>query len=211
VIFRREEWFKVFLHETIHNLGLDFSAMDITSSYRLIQDMFAVDANVEIYEAYAETWARMMNVFFISFLYSVDKEQFVVNARRFMTFEAAHCTLQTVKVLDFMGLRYDQFLTRDPLVKTAYREHTNVLAYFVITMILINNYSVFLKWCFSNNGGSLMQFKRTQPNVKEFIRLIGSLRGSVSKRVHCMEDVFHETKNKTFLQKNLRMTVLELG
>ena len=29
LIFRKEEWFKVFVHETFHNLGLDFSDMSI--------------------------------------------------------------------------------------------------------------------------------------------------------------------------------------
>ena len=27
-VFRKEEWFKVFIHETFHSLGLDFSSMD---------------------------------------------------------------------------------------------------------------------------------------------------------------------------------------
>ena len=31
-IYRKEEWFKVFCHESMHNLGLDFSSMDDTIS-----------------------------------------------------------------------------------------------------------------------------------------------------------------------------------
>ena len=31
VIFRREEWFKVLIHETFHNYGLDFSDLIINS------------------------------------------------------------------------------------------------------------------------------------------------------------------------------------
>ena len=40
VVFRKEEWFKVLIHETFHNLGLDFSSMDSESSRQFILKLF---------------------------------------------------------------------------------------------------------------------------------------------------------------------------
>jgi hypothetical protein len=42
VVFRKEEWFKVFIHETFHNFGLDFSDMNNSDAHKCILDIFKV-------------------------------------------------------------------------------------------------------------------------------------------------------------------------
>ena len=54
---------------------------------------------------------------------------------------------------------------------TLYKEKTNVLSYYVIKTILINNYQGFLLWCKTNNF-SLLQFKKTVANLKEYCNFI---------------------------------------
>jgi hypothetical protein len=39
-LYREEEWFKVLIHETFHNLGLDFSEVDDKSSRNAILKIF---------------------------------------------------------------------------------------------------------------------------------------------------------------------------
>jgi len=66
-IFREEEWFKVLLHETFHNMGLDFSGMqDIyhTFTKEKILDIFSVESDVNLFETYCEIWGETMNVLF---------------------------------------------------------------------------------------------------------------------------------------------------
>ena len=70
VIYRKEEWFKVFMHETFHNFGLDFSDMNNDICTRDILNIFPIDSKVNLYESYAEFWAEIMNALFCSFLKS---------------------------------------------------------------------------------------------------------------------------------------------
>jgi hypothetical protein len=70
MLYRMEEWFKVFIHETFHSLGLDFSQMDNTESNREIVQMFpgcSRDLDVRLYETYCEMWAEILNVMFIAY------------------------------------------------------------------------------------------------------------------------------------------------
>jgi hypothetical protein len=64
IVYRKEEWFKVFIHETMHNYGLDFSEMDINGANALLHKMFTIQKNVKLYESYCEIWARIMNIVF---------------------------------------------------------------------------------------------------------------------------------------------------
>jgi len=69
VVFRKEEWFKVFIHETFHNFALDFSDMNNNDAHKCILDIFKVNSNVNLYEAYTEFWAEIMNALFCSFFF----------------------------------------------------------------------------------------------------------------------------------------------
>jgi len=68
IVYRKEEWFKVFIHETMHNYGLDFSVLDdMLKPNKKLQSIFSVQTDVKIFESYCEMWARVMNVFFESY------------------------------------------------------------------------------------------------------------------------------------------------
>jgi hypothetical protein len=79
VLFRSEEWFKVFIHETFHSLGIDFSQMDVEESNRQITQMFlgcTPELDVRLYETYCEMWAEIINVLMISYFSKVDGDVF---------------------------------------------------------------------------------------------------------------------------------------
>jgi hypothetical protein len=67
IVYRREEWFKVFIHETMHNYGLDFSMLDLSIANKKLQSIFSIQTSVKIFESYCEFWARVMNVLFESY------------------------------------------------------------------------------------------------------------------------------------------------
>ena len=46
VIYRREEWFKVFIHETFHALGLDFASMKQDQLNKNIRYLFQLKQKV---------------------------------------------------------------------------------------------------------------------------------------------------------------------
>ena len=64
IVYRKEEWFKVFIHETMHNYGLDFGKMNIDAANGLLHKIFTIQKDIKLYESYCEVWARIMNIIF---------------------------------------------------------------------------------------------------------------------------------------------------
>ena len=226
VIFRHEEWFKVFIHETFHNFGLDFSDMNNIDCSKKILDYFPVKSQVNLYEAYSEFWAEIMNALFCSFFSlknKSDKSEFLQNSVFFINFERNYSFFQLVKTLNFMGLQYKDLYSKSNESKILrdhlYKENTNVLSYYVIKTILINNYQYFLSWC-KNNNFSLLQFKKTTNNLNNICEFIGKYYKSKSmlENVKSMEHFFNKIRNSKKksihhdkLILNMRMSICELG
>lgn len=231
VVFRREEWFKVFLHETFHNFGLDFSDMNNQLCTSKMLSIFPVKSEVNLYEAYSEFWAKIMNVLFCSYIHTKNKkdmEEFLTNTEFFIHFERMYCFFQAVKVLHFMGLKYNDLYEKNQYSKnsrnTLYKEQTNVLAYYIITLVLLNNYQSFLQWCETNNT-SLLQFKKTITNQQSLCKFIETKHKTkhLLDGIQCTEKLFsmlnhtkfskkHSQPNEiNYLLHNLRMSVCELG
>jgi hypothetical protein len=129
-----------------------------------------------------------------------------------------------------MDLKYTNLYQKTPYAdnirKTLYKEKTNVLAYYVITLIFINNYQDFLSWCYTNNT-SLLQFKKSissQESICDFIEKKYKSK-SLLNGINCSEKLLYDfnklntntnTKSKKssdihYLVNNLRMTICELG
>ena len=225
VIFRKEEWFKVLIHESFHNFALDFSDMDTSECTRDILSIFPVNSEVNLFESYTEFWAEIMNALFCSFFNlknKTDAEEFHSNFEFFINFERTYSFFQLVKTLDFMGLNYKNIYSRtkqsEILRKTLYKEKSNVLAYYIIKVILINNYQGFLSWCKTHNF-SLLQFKKTISNIKEFCNFIRNnyktklMLDNVKSSEMCLQKVKNEKKHKhqKFLLTNMRMSICEMG
>ena len=225
VIFRKEEWFKVLIHESFHNFALDFSDMNTSECTKDILSIFPVSSEVNLFESYTEFWAEIMNAVFCSFLNlknKTDSEEFLSNFEFYINFERTYSFFQLVKTLDFMGLNYKNMYSQtrqdEILRNTLYKEKSNVLAYYVIKTILINNYQGFLFWCKTNNF-SLLQFKKTTSNIKEFCNFIRRnyktklMLDNIKSSELCLQKAMKEKKNKhqKFLLTNMRMSICEMG
>lgn len=255
VVFRKEEWFKVFMHETFHNFALDFSDMNNGECHSKILEIFPVKSDVNLFEAYTEFWARIMNVIFCSYLNTKGKkgfkererekdiDDFLENVEMFMNFEIMYSFFQMIKVLHFMNLEYKQLWDKSSnannIRNTKYKEDTNVLSYYVITLIIIYNYQPFLLWCYNHNP-TLLQFNKTHENQMEFCHFIESKYKApkLLYGIKCVTELFERIKvlnqnivinneniiinaksnaksnakkDIDYLYTNLRMTLCELG
>ena len=183
VIYREEEWFKVVLHETMHAFGNDFSTDEGSSS--ALKQLFSLPPGISIRmsETYSEIWARIMNVVFQTYfknppsLESRSALQFKKNVEFYLHLESIFSLYQCIKILDFMGVNY-QLLIDDSdhskkMIRSFYRENTNVFAYYVLTSVLLNNHDAFLSWCVKHNGPGLNMF-RVKTTQSAFIELIES-------------------------------------
>jgi hypothetical protein len=225
VVYRKEEWFKVFIHESFHNFALDFSDMNNLECKNRILNIFPVQSEVNLYESYTEFWAEIINALFCSFFSLKNKnniEEFLSYSDFFINFERTYSFFQLVKTLRFMGVTYKDLYLKNINSKimrdTLYKENTNVLSYYVIKTILLNNYQGFLFWCKKNNL-SLLQFKKTSANQDEFCKFIeknyktSSMLESINMSQKFLNNLY--LKNKKLYNKyvltNLRMSICELG
>jgi hypothetical protein len=228
VIFRKEEWFKVFLHETFHNFGLDFSEMNLQHINRRLHDTFNVNIQYNLYESYCETWARIVYVMFYTYntMSSFGKavsDTFRTSFHNNMIIESKHSLLQCLKILNFMNLNYAMITRKTPtnitICNHLYKENTSVFSYYIITSILINNYTEFMTWCHTNNT-TIFQFKQTPQTLDDYLYIIHT--HSHSKRM-----LNHINNQETILQtitsgnnshddpfrlmfKSLRMTSIDM-
>jgi len=127
VIYRTEEWLKVFIHECFHFFNFEKALFDPQLSTRLLK-IFRVKSNVHVYEAYCEVWARTLNCIIISDLTSVD---FSILLKKETKYSMRHM----VNILHHMGETYSSIQTSD----NHYAETTDVLSYIVLTNILMQN------------------------------------------------------------------------
>jgi len=229
VVFRKEEWFKVLIHETFHNFALDFSDMNTSECHAKILSIFPVHSEVNLFEAYTEFWARIMNVLFCSYFNTKNKkdlDEFLGYTEYFINMESIYSFFQLVKVLRFMNMEYRNLYEKTDVAQnirnTMYKEDTNVLSYYIITLILIYNYQPFLGWCKTNNT-EMLQFKKTSASQMSFCNFIEKKYKApkMLKAINCSEDFLKKIKSKNasfkkkdevdFLTNNLRMTICELG
>jgi len=181
VIFREEEWFKVFIHETFHTYGLDFSQSNINSLKKELISLFPIESDFDIYEAYTETWARIINCALSGYKAlenKRDKKTFFKNLDFCLELERMFALYQCVKVIGFMGLAYDDLHSTEAhshlLRKGLYRENTHVFSYYVLTAVFLNDYQGFMMWCQEHNE-VLLRFNAIPANFTAFTEYIKSV------------------------------------
>ena len=153
-IFREEEMFKVFIHETFHAFNLDFSLHMKGTHIQQMKTLFKIKSDFNIYETYAESWAEIINIVFLSGDYEIFNKMIQT--------EIAFSLHQMNTVLNYMGLDYSDIVSANAFHK--YKEETNVFCYYVLKSIVLFYWSDFIEFC----GGSFKYAK----NVDEFTHFI---------------------------------------
>jgi hypothetical protein len=222
VIFRKEEWMKVFIHETFHSYGMDFSSHDYKKLREHVSSIFPVDSEFDIAEAYTETWARIINAAFASYNSLKDKQDqatFLLYMKFSLEMERLFALAQINKILGFMGLAYNNLHDCDEtsayLRKNLYREKTNVLAYYVVTGIFMNSYYDFLRWCQTHNP-SYMAFTVSNSNFRDLMDFISEQYRSETllEGLECTKAMLLKSRKMStatkFLRNTTRMSAIEL-
>ena len=229
VVYRKEEWFKVLIHEAFHNLGLDFSKMNTNQFHSKIKQIFPINSKFNIFESYCEFWARILNSAFCS--YNVidnknDKDAFKTFLDFFIQIERLFSLFQCNKILKFLGISYQNLYETDNGSHIArenlYKEKTNVFAYYIVTAFLLDNYVNVINWCNKNNL-SCFKFNNSQRNLDLFYNLIEKSykRNEFLKNLMCVSNYASKLNKKTNknnklannqinnIFKTTRMTIME--
>ena len=218
VLFRKEEWFKVFIHETFHNFGLDFSEMNMYHVNSQLSHIFNISKiEYNLYESYCETWARIFNVMFSTY-YNIPEKlkknhiEFASVFKINMFKECHHSLFQKSKILHFMDLNFNIVTNKRKkeyidICNHLYSEDTSVFSYYVITGLLVNNYINFILWCKKNNT-IILQFKKTPSNITNYINFIEKTlkKKNIKNNIEKVEKYIDENS----IDQSLTMTVYKI-
>ena len=201
------------LHETFHNFGLDFSTLNNNEVEKKLKGLFNVNIEFNFFEAYCDTWARILNCVIYTYL---NENSNLKKLKHHLDREKYFSIYQACKILNFMDLDYKIVTKKTPeninICNHLYKEKTSVFTYYIITSIFMFYYDKFIIWCEDNNL-SLLNFKKTPKNIDDFYLLLKKL--YLTKPLDlCLKE------NREILKKNietrdflllysLRMTILE--
>lgn len=199
-IFREEEWFKVFIHESFHSLGLDFAKMPEHYANKAMFSIFPVSCDLRFYEAYTEMWAEVIQSIFISLESGSESiEEIIQDERMFSLF-------QMVKILHHHKIKYRELIT--PVGGSKYKESTPAFSYYILKCIFMFSFNEFIEWTTMKNKGTIA-FKKTPVNI---LSLVEFIRARYNDPIYMdaitkMEQWFSQNEYKGPEMDTMRMTV----
>lgn len=219
-IYRKEEWFKVLIHESFHNLGLDFISIDPaiqSKGTRLLQEWFHVSQvdDLRAYESYSEMCGEFMNVVFYCYFTGIGESnpKIVHNIHTCLTYESVYSMLQCAKVLHHYNLSYDMIFN-EPEKMSRYTEKTQVFSYYVIKCIFMVHFTDFLHLV---SDWKTLKFPLNQTEFDRYFHIIKTKMNSKKlrqglKQMHTwLQEQYKKTSNpsKRFELCTLRMSLIE--
>jgi len=220
-IFREEEWFKVFIHETFHNNGLDFSLhfnqYDAAVQNELKRCFPALRSPVFLYESYCEFWAETLHSLYVAFFLSTRRPRGATTrkisrhresslwtrAQKIFKEEHQFSMLQCVKVLDHHGLTFADLVLPPKANAPTYTDiNTNSFAYYVIKCIMFH--CNFLDWHLATNGPTL---RFSEKNIVGFCHWLHTVRYRMLSSMKRMEGVYKRVPKSSKMAKTLRMVM----
>jgi len=227
-LFRKEEWFKVLIHETFHCSGMDFSELEHSSSNKKVLTIFPVNSDVRLFETYCEMWAEIINVMFISYNkletnenLNEEMNKMILHTEKMLYYERVFSLFQCSKILHFFGIKYrnlyEKDLTSMKLRTSRYKEETQVLSYYIIKSIYMFFVNDFIEWCVENNdenGVISLNFNKTGETIDSYIYFIEEhfLNSSYTGSLLLFENWFQNIDNTSIsneMYNTLRMSVYE--
>jgi hypothetical protein len=168
VVFRREEWFKVLVHESFHAFGLDFSHLATAGNDAIYRLFPRLDPHVDlrISETYSEVWAEWWQCVLAARGSPTKLRDLLAKEQPFALFQAN-------KVLQHAGGWSFEDMMQEPTDRDdRYREDTAAFAYYVLRAAVLFHIDDFMAWCQQTNGGRhIMQFAGSE-SVASFCKFL---------------------------------------
>jgi hypothetical protein len=233
ILFRKEEWFKVLMHETFHCLGLDFSEHSSINSevHSEILKHIPIKSEVKLYETYCEMWAEIINTIIITTIENHGKTiSFPSLVEDMLHNELFYSLFQVAKILNHFNLDYED-LYKDAnssgfdvfsfgggaanKKRNRYKEQTEIFSYFLLKTILLFNCDTFIQWVLQNNNNGIM-FKNPEINVKKFSQelILAKYKNpelvSILSKINKTFFTKKHSKRDDYIFENMRMTANEI-
>ena len=208
-IFRSEEWFKTLIHESIHNLCIDFG--NSNENYKeILKDIFIIKSDYLLFEVYTETWAEIIQILFLSLF-----DNFDINHR--LIYEFIFSVFQCNKILSLCTNKkatYNDLINKNKNVLKYYKENSNCFCYYVLKMVSLFNINKFISLFHKNNNDILQFNKNNNNNILNFIDFLKSNYNNHNlidyiNKINTINNYINKQKN-TFLNQTLRISIFEI-
>jgi len=161
-IYRKEEFFKVFIHESIHYYGIDKALhqdLNNTSNYSNFINLFNISnkhyKKLGIQESLTEFWTFVMLLCVISYKKNIKFANYIYEFERLYKTELIHIIFQLVKILNYNNLTYVQLLsnsttnthtnTHTNTYTNKYKETSHIFSYYIVKAIMVYNHEDLFK------------------------------------------------------------------
>jgi hypothetical protein len=165
VLYRKEEILKVLIHELIHSNMIDHKIIYSTDN-KVFSNNFCVDYNILLNEAFTETFATIINIFYIHIInnlkISLLNEMFIN--------ELCYSNYICSKIMNYYDIKsiLDVIKPKDKKCNTYFPQNTNVFSYYILKNILLHNIEDFNNILINNT----IDYKINEPGIKDLINLI---------------------------------------
>jgi hypothetical protein len=204
-IWRSEEQIKVIIHELIHYFNLDYNTDDaLHSKISEIRNKYVIiNGRDYVSETYTELLALTLHTLLISHLINIPFDVL-------MNYEICFSLFQTMKIInhfDETKLTYFDALKQKQII---FKQSTNVCSYFFVKMLFLFHYYKLLDF-WEKTG---FMFYVDDSNKQAYIKLYAdifenSFVGPGFERFMKTYEKLDFSANKKFVNKTLRMTLLE--
>ncbi len=165
VLFRKEEVYKVCIHELIHSFHMDY--LLIMHSHTMKSELCS-NYPILLNEAYTESLAILLHLYFVYLqkerymdkngIYHIP-EHYIINVTKLRVMFKNELNYEiglSKKVLNHNGLKYDELnqLVKEDSCLKKFMQHTNVFSYYILKPLILNHidfYDDFMK-NYTKNG-----------------------------------------------------------
>ena len=198
VIFRKEEYLKLLIHELIHALDID-NKYETYKDNKKIFDLFSLNKeNVLINESYVETWAIIINVFLVLYekkKYTSINENNINLFKKYLKKELIHSLQQCSKLCIYYNINDFNKIYKGPN-SIKYEDPVNTFSYHIVKTINLYNINNFTK-----NFTDSKFILKSQYNYKLYINFIIKYNKTIVPKINF---ILKNNKNKSL--KSLTMS-----
>jgi hypothetical protein len=212
-IFRVEEWFKVFIHECIHNLCLDFGSINFDKTK--LKNTFMVESDYLLFETYTETWAEIIQILFIDIV-EINSGSIMDKLNNELMFSILQCDKMIKICTNNKMANYLDISNRNENVLKNYMEHSNCFCYYILKVIALYNINDFLFWCKKNNKHNILCFYKNHDTTSSIDKFIDFFIDHY-KNENMIKTIIEETNKRinnknsnSFIENTLRMSIYEI-
>jgi hypothetical protein len=213
-IFRKEEHYKVLIHELIHACYKDRD-MILSDENELFSKNFCVNQQILLNESYTETIATILNLFYLHIILYNKSQNKNKNKNKNMNIlelmyinETKYSFYTMAKILNFYKINSINDFTKYSNQKgcnTVFLQETNVFSYYIVKPLLLYNVSIFSAFLkkYTDNFSVV-----SKDCVKYFSKMILNIIHNDKKIQNIIKMLLLKFKNCK--NKSLRLTLYEL-